>query len=750
MSTSCIRRFRLGKFPPPATLPTTHFRRNLHATTPRRDVAALDPPTLDVPHASTSTLARADPLELIKAQKLREMELALKGANQDYNYTWSRYIDLLNLVGADEVPLEIHQGVLRNCSFGPWQARKWLTRRLAQRRRPAFAHPHERRFQSIIYNMRSAGYTPTIHDYHYILQHFASVGHYTGALQVLREIRHLGIARASKTYRLCFVAMCHRLSLPCYHTARDALVKEVSKYCTRLLRDMWDDGIAVRPGSVALCMRIFKESMDLEGFERFMKVAYAIDLSYPDRPPLEFWSPTLPASSTGHALPIAPAQPLPFSTSALNTALDFLGSLGEVSRMVQTFEVLTTPLRSTAAAAPSSSFEDDEDDDFGDSNPAVAPFTPPHALPNSTTYYLLLKWVSSAGHATLARHYLLQAMHLDFVEDRRLRGDCERYSPGEILAPHFAVSRRMVLPVFAEANRDKNMQLLRWVHLKLQRILRRKRAHVAFYTRTKERWEQQLGVAQRKRGEDVSAEPIEPRNANESSEGSKPSPEPPIASVAPTDTSVPGAPAAGPAFSVRPPGRPAPRPREPKMLSSFADLDVDRDELESPVPRYFNIDDHLWILRRDTEALESLERYIVSALGRNTQRLKERLGRRVWGQQDIYVRSVGARMKVGRNTWTKIVNFRPNREPSGHTRTPVQMLVQREGQPGHVAANIGFFTPSAYAERVNDGPPRGEHVRPLPPHLKPARGEAVDRSLSRPSSPPPDTSTEGPENKKLE
>ena len=101
-------------------------------------------------------------------------------------------------------------------------------------------------------------------------------------------------------------------------------------------------------------------------------------------------------------------------------------------------------------------------------------------------------------------------------------------------------------------------------------------------------------------------------------------------------------------------------------------------------------------------------------------------------------------MKVGRNTWRAIVNFRLKRKPPHHEGESTPMLVPKDLQPGQIVASVGFFTPSSYAERVRDGPPRAEPERDLPPHLHTAQQD-TDNGAPDASQ----TSTETPD-KKLE
>lgn len=697
MSRTCLRRFRLGR---PPQLPIVITRRNLHGSSSRYQPVALDLSTGYHSDAGTSLSHSTDPREIVKRRKVADLVAAVEPGRRDHSYAWACYLDLLNHVTADEIPIELHQKVLRKCSDSPRRASANLVHRLSQGRKVTVPHIQEARFQAVIYNMRSAGYFPALDDYHYILRQFAAVGHHIGAMQVLRELAYVGLQRTAKTYELCLLAMVQRLSLPIWHLNRGKLVEEMTRLCMKLLKDMRDDGVPATAMNVDLALRVCKETLDLETFESTMKVAYGIDFSFPDRPPLALWGPKPAANPTSGPLAEGSAsvpRPLPFSTSALNTTVDFLGRLGEVSRLVLAFEVLTTPPPSTVSIAPPSTFEDD-DDDFGEANPAVAPWSPPHAEPNSTTYYFLLKWISKAGHAVLARHYLLQAMELDRKVDRALRGDCLIKPKDEILAPHFTANRSMILPIFAEANRDKNMELLRWVLVKTQRVLRRKRADLKYYSDIEEQWRQ----AEEASMSSVASEPeagldMPVEEAEEPSSSDVPSSDVP----SPTDSTIPsGGSSSTPS--------PDPSSHTVEVTSLGLDIGIEIPPETPPPPKIFDITRHLSILSRDKEQLEFFEKHVIDIIGRNTQRVKERLGRRVWGKKNVYLTSLKGRTRLSRDVWREVVNFHPGpaRPKRGGQGSDEKSSV--DGVPGHTAAFRGFFTSKSYDDLVK---------RDEPPHL---------------------------------
>ncbi|KAJ3485353.1 hypothetical protein NLI96_g5019 [Meripilus lineatus] len=627
---------------------------------------ALAAPTIDTPGSPVVESRDRDKRELIEELKLHDLEVVLS-RNAPHRRVWGCYVDLLNFVRPAKVPLELHQKVLRQCTLPPKQARVEMAKLLLEGSRPRYSHVHEIRFQSIIHNIREAGHYPTLDDYHFILEQFAAVGHHLGAVKVLQEITSFGLAKTPKTYGLCLQALCHRLKLPCYHKLRPHLVVETSNICMKLLNEMWAVNIPFTSVNVDLAIRVLKETLDLEVLQKLLKVAYGIDLAFPDRPPLEFWDQdrTKDVPREGDLASHVPT-PQPFSTAALNTTIDVLGRIGNISKLVQAFEVLTTPLPSHAPAVPASSFYDDEDDDFGVSSPAVAPYVQPHATPNTTTYSMLIRWISQAGHATLMRHYLLAAMQYDREVDRKLRGDCLIKPRNEILALHMAVNRNMIMPIFSEANTDKNMELMHWIALRLQRVLRRKRFDLVYYKDIREKW----------RAEDE----LESSKSEVEDEVSKP--------VLEAPTTIPR-PSEGAKSSVEDIGIP---------LDHF-DVDLDAPAVpEPPPPKKFNIDLHITILERDKASLTELQKYITHIIGRTCQRIKERLGRRIWADKNVYLRTVKGRTRITRDEWRGIVNYRPERVPLPRWDSPGQF--QREKAP-HLAP---------YRQRMAR---RSEHTRSI-------------------------------------
>jgi len=120
------------------------------------------------------------------------------------------------------------------------------------------------------------------------------------------------------------------------------------------------------------------------------------------------------------------------------------------------------------------------------------------------------------------------------------------------------------------------------------------------------------------------------------------------------------------------------RSAPPPDITTALDVDLDAPSAppDSPTPeKLFNINLHLRILEKNLDELVSwYENHYEVALSRATQRVKERLGRRVWAGKNIYLLSDNARITIPRKAWTGIVNFKP-----GKTRASNNGRVLRSG-----------------------------------------------------------------------
>ena len=618
--------------------------------------------------------------------KLSDLRFLTRRMRPDPGKVWAMYQDLLHSLRYDDLRLEDHQAVLRACTYPAAEQRTNSAKRFP-RQMSNQGHKFEPRFKTVIRNIRLAGYMPTIDDYHFVLEQFAAVGHFRGSGHIMEEITRLGLQKTPRTYGLCLQALCHRLSLPCDPAVRERLVAEVTLHCMQYQEEMMQQRVPFTSVNADLVTRLLKETADLPTFEKLLKAVYGVDLSFPDRPPLELWG--RKTNATGEpSMPVLDASDreapslLPFSSAALTTTIDFLGRSGEVSKMVQTFEVLTTPLPAKSATT-SPAYDEEDEDDFGVSNPQVAPWESPHALPNTTTYHFLLKWLAHARAGHLVRHYMLQAIKAEKDTDRELRVAIRHRPRSQLVAPHMAVNRLMLLSVFGLANRQQDLELMRWTLYKTGQVIRLKKKHIRYYGWRLRQWR----LAGRAAAEAAT-------EASETAEAAVPAP----SEETPAPSDSPLSAVFSSYFTPSSASEEAVEKTVHLPQTPYFDADLTAP-VPSPLPRRpFNIERHLYIVRHDLQQLEALEERIADALGRATQRVKERLGRRVWLARDIYLRHLGRRVIIGKEEWAAKARFRASK-----TLPPRWAQVRAAKQkpdtksepqipPGSVATHMGLMT----------------------------------------------------------
>jgi hypothetical protein len=116
--------------------------------------------------------------------------------------------------------------------------------------------------------------------------------------------------------------------------------------------------------------------------------------------------------------------------------------------------------------------------------------------------------------------------------------------------------------------------------------------------------------------------------------------------------------------------------RAPVMPELPEALQVDLNAPPPPpttIRKPFDIDRHIWLLERDVQELGELVNRMEDGVRRLSQRVKERLGRRVWQGKDIYLMSQNRRVHLNRREWMQRVGFSAPRrtttfEPS-HTKS---------------------------------------------------------------------------------
>ena len=509
---------------------------------------------------------------------------------------WNAYLELGHAMGFERLPFQVQQQVLRKSVPETEKLRNALARRMQAGNRPSTPHVYESRLQTVISHMRESGRKPELEDYNFVLEQFAAVGHQSGARMVFQELTQvIGVEPSFKTYGLCLQAIAHRLTLPCPYRYQRLMLIEASRMCTELLDDMWHRRIPLTSVNFDLVHRIFKETSDRSTFEKLLRVGYGIDLAYPDRPLLEVQGPGI-LTGIKDIDDFKSFKPLPFSTAALNTLIDMLGQTKQVSRMVMAYEVLTAPLPNISDSTPAQ-WIDDEDDDptffqfSADGGPRLHEY--PSAIPNTTTFSLLIRYAAKARHTVFARHYVVQAMIRDREVDAQLRADLSSKPLEEIPSPNFAVNRSTFLPPYGMANRERHNAFLRWCYGQTRVALQRKKDDLAFYTA----WKQE---------------------------------------------------------------------HMPISNQELEVVDNDTSHAPKPIHKPFDIDRHIWLLARDVEELGDLAKRMQDGVRRLSQRVKERLGRRVWQGKNVFLVSENDRVYLGRREWIQRVGFVTPRRQSIH------------------------------------------------------------------------------------
>lgn len=632
--------------------PSSSTRRLIHSSRPCSSAVtlpvcnALEPGFANGASRTAANAHTKNTQEILKERLFGKLEGEFASRKPSHERVWGIYMDLLHTVGARHIPLETHGRVLRCCTPSTEELRVSTALRLRARRDASGPKLLEDRLDTVIRNIEAAGHTPVLEDYHVILAHFAAVGQHEGAVQVYKELVERKFEPQPKTYGLILQAVAHRLTLPCAPSQKPRYVRQATAVCRDILTEMWGRGVSVSSANLDLAMRILKESVDEEAFAHFMRVGYAIDLDYPDRSPVQVLERQAALAADADGVTVrGVSEPQPFSTAALNTTIEILGRFGNISKLVQTFEVLTQPLPLQANQHFSHAF-DEEDDDFGIANPASTPaYRAPHAAPNTTTYNLLIKHISRAGHASLARHYLQEAFRRDRVADRANRSNMWCLSEG-VPAPHFAINKGTILPVFGLANREKDIVLMRWVSWVARQTLRRKETDIAYYS----------GIAKQL----AAGQPAPEKCAAYPIVGPSPQ-EPP--------TSAPSAAASKATTS------------EDEVAAVFA-VDLDAPLVPPPTPtKVLDLSFHIQLLQRDRDQLASFCQDIDDIIARTAQRVKERLGRRVWAGKSVFFLHNGQRELISRPTWSEIVHFK--------TAEPSEEQEQHKGRRQYRKADIG-------------------------------------------------------------
>ncbi|KAH8113359.1 hypothetical protein DFH11DRAFT_1601561 [Phellopilus nigrolimitatus] len=630
-----IRDFIHGRHNPP-----THSKRTFSRTSCSLNTFSLPSSYIH----SGNIEVKEDYASKTRRQKLDDLSDNLSRDRSNPNRTWAHYVDLLDFARDDPIPLDLHQRVLRRCTPDVSELRAAYVKGLRDSGISDSPHIHEARFLTVIRNIRRAGWSPALDDYNFILAHFAAVGHYVGAVQVLQEIDDVGLQARTKTYGLCLQAIAYRLTLPCRVKDKDNLHSQCARLCLHIIDNIRRRNQAVPSVCLDLALRIMKDTGKTGTFMTLLKVAYGVNLEYPDRHFLD----------TETVL----KKVEPFSTAALTNVVDFFGRQGQVSKMVVAFEVLSTALKTGLPGPRSPSFDDDDDDDFVFPSETVSPLQPlPSARANITTYNTVIRHSAQSTHTVFAKHYVLQAIELDSLASSQLREEVRLKSLFEVTLPDLQVNVDTFRPILGLANRNGDIALTKWLMGYVRMVFRRKREDLLFFSDVLARSEAPVQSDGMPHTTSVTESESVPTVVHSratlasSSNSSEMSSESVLMTRSPSflsTTSSHSPLSSSPSTSLD--GEAEAEQTNP--------LDIDLEPPLIPIsPKVFDLSLHVRLLQRDIDSMRTLNNRIGTALQRLSARKKEDLGRRVWKDLDIYMRDVDRRVKVGRERWKEIVNF---------------------------------------------------------------------------------------------
>ncbi|KAF8528909.1 hypothetical protein BU17DRAFT_37710 [Hysterangium stoloniferum] len=591
--------------------------------------------TVTPPAAYSPPLSAHDAKEIANHRRLDQLSALLASDRPNSSRVWEIYCTLGNSMGFDQVPLDVHRRALRKAV--PLLDRLLVTnsKRVQSEHSLLVPHLYEKRLQIIIGNIRESGHLPDLSDYHFVVEQFAAVGYYQGAMAVFREVvHHIGMAPTHKTYGLCLKALVHRLDLPCPYRFRRELYADATRTCFELMDDMWERRVSFTSVNFDLFHRVFKCTENFAFYERLLRIAYGVDLSFPDRLPLEFQGDGILTDSGEVA---GGFKPLPFSTAALNTLVDLLGKRKLIPKMVTAFEVLTAPLPKPISAPSSSPSQEDDEDD-----PAFFKFSPPGSVtdlaypsctPNTSTFIFMIRHAANAKRAAFARHYFLQAQEIYRREIERLREELFTTPLEDIAAPAINVNRGMFLSIHGYANHEKKRHVITWLYRQTRQTIHHKRLDLDFFIRWRERFLE-------------ASRPLEATSGDNGMIG--------LSSNVQSTSTTPN-----PTL-----GNPLPAATYFSSNHSLENPDILKVDLDAPPltcitypKKPYSIDIHIQVLQRDIEELDSLLQRMQLAHTRIDVRLMERFGRRVWRKRDIYIPSEGGRVHVDRRVFLSMVRF---------------------------------------------------------------------------------------------
>lgn len=374
--------------------------------------------------------------------------------------------------------------------------------------------PYENRLQTILRHMKEADQTPTVDDFNYIIKQMSAVGHVRGTSDVLQEMDSINGVEPSKiTLRHVLQTCVYLIESPFPVEVKNLAVKASTELALDIVSRMQRMKMDMDEPVIELLLRIFKEDRNFEACEQILRTVCAFDIRRPDRMPEEFEARLKEADKLGQSLPVS----LRLTTSMFTTLISLYGSAGEIPRMITLFEVLTNPYPLPSnLPSPSSDWWDDDIDEYDVASPVIQTplkhrpeyvWEPQKASPNSATFALLIRNLAWAGQRMLCEHYMLLAEEFDKKEANHLRDQISQeiarhrsVSPKEslnrdrqqeiasqtgfIASPRFLITPFMFMPVFAYANRQRILELMRWMRYHLRGIIGRRQMELSFFKKS--------------------------------------------------------------------------------------------------------------------------------------------------------------------------------------------------------------------------------------------------------------------------
>ena len=362
----------------------------------------------------------------------------------NHNKVYSRYLAVVDSEGADPLPLEVHQAVLRACTLLPGDIRARTARLLREEKVTwnRLVHPYQSRFQKIVLNILNAGLRPSIKDYHFIMSQFAAAGDYAGIHKYMRYMTETGLETDGRAFGFYLQAIAQQISVAAPTSERTTVVPKLVGFAIQAIREMNDRKIPPSSANADLAFRILSEVHNSQSLTAMVKSIYGMDLNYLDSPPID---------TTDSSLGVQP-----FSTHALNSLLRRLGQWGQISKMVYAFETLTNPL--PLPTKPDNTFDDDDDDFL----PIQQVWKPPSPEPNPTAYNTLIKHCITRKYPALAKHYTRQLMLQERQRIRWLRNELKSKPSNEDMVPHAGVTLQTLRPICTFASMSHDVALLKW------------------------------------------------------------------------------------------------------------------------------------------------------------------------------------------------------------------------------------------------------------------------------------------------